>query len=153
MAQARDEGLRVPMASRRMVNQSRSFRCPSRSLGHVGLERCLIDKDKAFEMISHEGLAARLPSRAISCNIRPLLLAGPEVFFCVTGRAGEPDPTLMSVEHRSLARDAMRIQAHQALHPACVQSETAPSHADRSAYHDLNNPEVSAPVSLFRASA
>ena len=64
------------MATWRMINQPRSFRSPSSSLGHVGLEGRLIDKDKAFKVITHEGLAARFPDRAILGDIRPLLFAG-----------------------------------------------------------------------------
>ena len=96
------------MASRGVVDQARSFWCPTGRLCHVGFQGCIVNKNKAFEVIEHERLAARLADLTISSDVRPLLLAGPQIFSCVTLQAGGELPTWTNVERQSLGIAAQR---------------------------------------------
>lgn len=93
MAQSRDEGLSVPVAEGGVIHQTRSAWCPPGRLGHVGLEGCFACADLRFvnecqpcQHVAHEGLAATDPYPAGRCDVRPLLLDGAQVFFCVSGQ-------------------------------------------------------------------
>ena len=71
-------------------------------LGHVGLQGRFVYKDKSFQMVVHERLATGDPNLALLRNVRPLLFAGPKVFFCVLGRAGARIPTWRTAARRGL---------------------------------------------------
>ena len=86
MAQGGDEGLGLPVAKASVIDQTRPAGRPSGRLGHVGLERRLINKPYACQHVAHEGLAARDPDIARQGDIRPLLLDGAQVFFYASGR-------------------------------------------------------------------
>ena len=88
VSQASDECLRVPVPGRCMVDQPVTDGCPARCLCHVGLQRGLVNEDKPFEMIAHEGLALPDPDRPVTGQVRLMLLAGAKVFFCVITQAG-----------------------------------------------------------------
>ena len=101
MAQCGDEGLGLPMAKGRVIDQTRSAWGPSSGLGPVGLERSSagvsipridpfsridINKCQPCQHVAHEGLPVSDPDLAGQCHIRPLLLDRPQVFFCVSGQ-------------------------------------------------------------------
>ena len=86
MAQGGDEGLSVPVAEGGVIHQTRSAWCPPGRLGHVGLEGSLVDECQPCQHVAHEGLAATDPYPAGQCDVRPLLLDRPQVFFCVSGQ-------------------------------------------------------------------
>ena len=73
----------------------------------------------------------RVFQSAVPRNVRPLLLAGPKVFFCVTDRADGAVPTWPNAERQCRIRAARPRRVHQASHPACPQSCLAPSHGNR----------------------
>ena len=81
VAQTGNEGLRVPVAERRMIDQPLTDRCPACRLDHVGLEPSLVQKHEPFQMPGHDGLAVSLPDPALLGHIRPGLLSGAQVFF------------------------------------------------------------------------
>ena len=87
MAQGTDEGLGAPMPERRVIRQALPARGPASGLGHVGLERCLVDEGQSFQMSGHEGLAFADPDAAQVSHALALLLKRLQVFFCVTTRA------------------------------------------------------------------
>ena len=69
-----------------MINQPCPAGRPSGGLGHVGLERSFIDESKSCQHVTHERLTAVDPDIARACDIRPLVLDGAKVFFCVSGQ-------------------------------------------------------------------
>ena len=87
MAQGTYEGLGAPMPERRVIDQALPARGPAGGLGHVGLERCLVDEGQSFQMPGHEGLAFADPDAAQVGHALALLLKRLQVFFCVTARA------------------------------------------------------------------
>ena len=74
MAQGTDEGLGAPMPERRVIDQALPARGPASSLGHVGLERCFVNKCWSFQMPGHEGLAFADPDAAQLGHVLALLL-------------------------------------------------------------------------------
>ena len=84
MAQGGDEGLRLPVAKRGVIHEPRPAWCPSGRLGHVRLECSFVDERQPCQHVTQEGLAAVDPDIARQCDIRPLLLDGAQVFFCVS---------------------------------------------------------------------
>ncbi len=76
MAQASDEGLSVPVPERCISVKPLSLWCPSRRLDHVCFQRSLIDKDKPFQSMSHNGLAVKLHIRTL------LLTCYKRLFLC-----------------------------------------------------------------------
>lgn len=86
MAQGSDEGLGVPVAEGRMVDKARAFWRPSGGLGHVRLQRRLVDETEARQRAAHERLASCDPDMACLPDLRPLLLEGLQVFFCVSAQ-------------------------------------------------------------------
>ena len=86
MAQGGDEGLGVPVAERRMVDQACALCRPACSLRHVRLERGLINETNARQQLGHEWLPPCDPDMARLANLRPLLLDGLQVFFYASGR-------------------------------------------------------------------
>ena len=153
MAKPGNEGLGVPVPGRGMVDQPDSDRCPAGGLGHVGFQRGFVNKDKSFEVIAHERLTAVDPDRPILCYIRPLLLAGAQVFFYATGRAGAKDPRRPSVARRSHALAAGLRPVHQAWSRGALQAACDPNHGRPKACHDHDAPEVWAPARPSPASA
>ena len=101
MAQGTDEGLGAPMPERRVIDQALPAWRPAGGLGHVGLERCLVNKRQSFQMpgplgrfvsqiacrVRHEGLAFADPDATQIGHVLALLLKRLQVFFCVTARA------------------------------------------------------------------
>ena len=87
MAQGTDEGLGAPMPEWRVIDQALPARGPAGGLGHVRLERCLVDEGQPFQMPGHEGLAFADPDAAQVGHALALLLKRLQVFFCVTTRA------------------------------------------------------------------
>lgn len=87
MAQGADEGLGAPMPKRRVIDQTLPARGPAGGLGHVRLERCLVDEGQSFQMPRHEGLAFADPDAAQVGHVLALLFKRLQVFFCVTARA------------------------------------------------------------------
>jgi len=77
VAQGHDERLRVPVSGRGVVDQAPADRGPARGLDHVGL----VDEDRAFDVVAHEGSAECRPEAALLRHIGTLPLTGPEVFF------------------------------------------------------------------------
>jgi len=73
VAQGGDECLCVPVAKGDMIEQTCPARGPSGCLGHVGLERGLIDETYAHQHVTHEGLTAADPDIACPRDFRPLL--------------------------------------------------------------------------------
>ena len=71
----------------RLIDQALPARGPASGLGHVGLERCLVDEGQSFQMSGHEGLAFAYPDAAQLSHVLTLLLKRLQVFFCVTARA------------------------------------------------------------------
>ena len=82
MAKRGDEGLRVPVAERRMIDQPFADRRPSRGLDHIGLQPSFIQKDQALQMLGHEGLTQTPPDPSLQRHIRARLFSGLQVFFC-----------------------------------------------------------------------
>lgn len=85
--QGTDEGLGAPMAERRVIDQALPARGPPGGLGHVGLERCLVNKCQSFQMSGHEELALAYPDAAQVSHVLALLLKRLQILFCVTARA------------------------------------------------------------------
>lgn len=81
MAQGTDEGLCAPMPERRVIRQALPARGTASGLGHVGLERCLVDEGQSFQMSGHEGLAFADPDAAQIDHALALLLKRLQVFF------------------------------------------------------------------------
>jgi hypothetical protein len=81
-AQHRHEGLRAPVAERRLIDEPLAARCPAGGLDHVGLHRSLVEKPEPVQHVGHEGLAPRDPDMACPGHIGPLLLSRAQVFFC-----------------------------------------------------------------------
>ena len=113
MAQGGDEGLGLPVAKGRVIDQTRPAGCPSGRLDHVGLERCLVDKCQPCQHVAHEGLTLANPDLAGQCDVRPLLLDRPQVFFCGSGqgRASAARPSCGG--SRRLGGHAVRPPVHQ----------------------------------------
>ena len=88
MTQAGDECLCVPVPERRMIDQSFTDRRPARGLHHLGVQRCLIDKDQTLQSLCHEGLTPGDPDMPPVRHIRPMLLAGEQGFFYGLGGGG-----------------------------------------------------------------
>lgn len=87
VAQGGDEGLGPPVAERGVIDEALPARCPAGGLGHVGLDRRLVEESQSFQMVGHEGLALRDPDVALISDILALLLKRLKVFFCASGRA------------------------------------------------------------------
>jgi len=102
-----------PVAERGVIDQTRPALGPTGRLGHVGLERCFVNECQPCQHVAHQGLAATDPCLAGQCDVRPLLLDRPQVFFCVSGRgradAAKPRHGGLS----RLGRPAVRTPAHQ----------------------------------------
>ena len=86
MAQGSDESLGVPVSERDMIDQTCPAWRPSGGLGQVGFQGGFVDKPYVCQHVTHEGLAATDPDLAGQSVIRPLLLDGAQVFFCVSCR-------------------------------------------------------------------
>jgi hypothetical protein len=87
MAQGADERLGAPMSERRVIDQALPARGPAGGLGHVGLDRGLVDEGQSFQMVGHERLAFADPDAAQVGHVLALLLKRLQVFFCVTAPA------------------------------------------------------------------
>ena len=83
MAQGGDEGLGLPVTEGSVIHEPCPAWRPSGRLGHVRLEGCFVDETYACQHVAHEGLAVCDPDAAGQRHIRPLLLDGAQVFFCV----------------------------------------------------------------------
>jgi len=97
MAQGRDKGLGAPVAERGMIDQALPTGRPARRLGHVCLDRGLIEESQSFQVVGplgrfvsqiacrvrHERLTLRDPDTALIGDILAPLLKRLEVFFCV----------------------------------------------------------------------
>lgn len=96
---------------RGVVDQACALRRPAGGFGHIRFERGLIDKLSTWQWLTHERLAANDPVMACLSNLRPLLLHGLEVLFCITGQGfGEhvrprPDGLSLDVHPRFPAPD------------------------------------------------
>ena len=75
------------MPERRVIDQALPARGPAGGLGHVRLERCLVDESQPFQMSGHEGLAFADPYAAQIGHVLAFLFKRLKVFFCVTARA------------------------------------------------------------------
>ena len=64
MPQGSDERLCLPMAEGRVIDQALAARCPAGGLGHVSLDRGLVDEGQPFQMVGHERLALGNPDAA-----------------------------------------------------------------------------------------
>ena len=76
------EGLRAPVAERRMIWEPSAHRRPSGGLDHVGLDGGLVYKRQPFQGVAHEGLSASDPDVARERDIGAFLLSRLQVFFC-----------------------------------------------------------------------
>jgi len=114
MAQRRDESLSLPVAEGGMIHQTRPAWRPSGRLGHVGLERGFVDKPYPCQHVTHEGLAVVDPDIARQCDIRPLLLDRPQVFFYASGRGRADAARPRRGGPRRHARPAARPPVHPA---------------------------------------
>ena len=114
VAQGGDEGLGLPVAKASVIDQTRPAGRPSGRLGHVRLERCFVDKCQPCQHVTHEGLAVRDPDAPGQCDIRPLLLDRPQVFFYASGRGRASAARPRRGGPRRHARHAARPRAHQA---------------------------------------
>ncbi len=81
MAEAGDEGLGIPMSERRMIDQPFSHRRPAGAFHHLGIERCLIDKDQTLQDLCHEGLTPGDPKMPPLRHLRAMAFAGEQSFF------------------------------------------------------------------------
>ena len=81
MAQAGDEGLRMPVPERRVIEQSFASRRPAGGLDKLGVERGFVDEDQPLQGVAHEGLAPGDPDLARAGHIRPPLLGSVQSFF------------------------------------------------------------------------
>jgi hypothetical protein len=81
-AQAGDEGLRLPVAERRVIDQALALGRPAGGLGELGVERGLVDEDQPFQGMAQEGLAVGDPEVARLGDVRPPLLGRAQGFFC-----------------------------------------------------------------------
>lgn len=77
-AKCSKERQRLPVAVRQLGVERLTFLAPTPEPGHVGLDPCLIDEDKA------RGFNPRLvflPPQTFSGDVRPILLTGVNGFF------------------------------------------------------------------------
>lgn len=81
MTQPGDEGLRMPVPERRVIEQPLAPRRPSCGLDKLGVKRGFVDEDQPFQGPTHEGLAPRDPDLACAGDIGPPLLCGVQGFF------------------------------------------------------------------------
>ena len=81
MGEARDEGLGVPVAEGRMVNQALSHRSPAGGLDEVGLEARLVDEDQPFQHVGPVRLAGFDPDPAPLGHLGSQDFAGEQCFF------------------------------------------------------------------------
>ena len=81
MAQPGDECLCIPMPERRMIDQPLADRRPAGGFHQLGVQRCLIDENQAFQRPTHERLAPVHPDPARLRHIRATLLRGEQSFF------------------------------------------------------------------------
>jgi len=81
VAQGGDEGLGLPVAERRVIDQPFASRSPAGGLGHVGLDGCFVNKADPRQHVGHEGLAFGDPDVTGGRDLGALLLDGLQVFF------------------------------------------------------------------------
>ena len=81
LGQARDEGLRVPMTERGMVDQALADGGPAGGLDEVGLQAGLINEHQSFQHVGHVRLARLNPHPAPLGDVGPQDLAGQQRFF------------------------------------------------------------------------
>ena len=89
MSQGTDKGLCAPVSERGVIDQTPPARCPTCCIGHIGLDRDLVNESQPFQMVGHEGLALVIQTRRRVGDVLALLFKRLKVFFCVTVRAGE----------------------------------------------------------------
>ena len=81
-AQARDEGLGLPLAEGRIDrDEPLSARAPPAQGRHVGLDAGLIDEDEPCGLIAHQGLTLVDPRPARRLDVRAFFLRGQQRFF------------------------------------------------------------------------
>lgn len=78
MAQACDEGQRLPMAVRHLGAKPLPSRRPTSERRHVGLDPCLVDENEAP---GADPALMRLPALALARDVRPILLGWDDRFF------------------------------------------------------------------------
>ena len=81
MTEACDEGLGMPVAERRMIDEPFPDRRPAGGFHEFGVERRLVDEDQTVQGLTHEGLAAGDPDMARLRHVTPVLLGGEQRFF------------------------------------------------------------------------
>jgi len=112
-AQGGDEGLSVPVAKGGVIDQTCPALGPTGRLGHVGLQGSLVNECQPCQHVAHERLAATDPYPAGQCDVRPLLLDRPQVFFCVSGQGRADAAKPRRGGPRRLGRHVVRSPARQ----------------------------------------
>ena len=80
-AEARDEGLGVPVAEGGMVDQAFADRGPAGGLDKVGLEARLVNENQPFQHVGHVRLADVHPVAPPLGHVGAQLFAGEQSFF------------------------------------------------------------------------
>ena len=81
MAKACNEGLGVPVAEGRMVDEALADGGPAGGLNEVGLQARLVDEDQHFQHVGHVGLACLNPDPAPLGDVWPQDFAGEQRLF------------------------------------------------------------------------
>ena len=81
VAKARNEGLSVPVAKGRVIDQPRADRGPASGFDEIGHQRGFVNKDQTFQHVGHVRLALLNPDPARLGHVGPQLFAGEQSFF------------------------------------------------------------------------
>lgn len=80
-AQGGDEGLRFPMAERRMRLQTLAAQCPPAQAGHFGGRSRLVNEQQPVRFLAHPGLTVFTPDLAFARYVSAFTLGRQQRFF------------------------------------------------------------------------